>query len=190
MSIWGDVGQTMSDCWDGNPRAIGEIAGVGMDAIGMVTDAAPDAGEASHAVNSMLGIDEKAETTGNTGNHVGTVVGGLLGSILGPMGMVEGAELGSAAGGWLAGLVGGDEPAAKAQPLMPAIPSGIGGGGGGGGMSAAPGTVPTPSTHGANLHEGYRNAPRAGTGGGAFGSSDTGWSRPDTNPIPLPGYVP
>jgi len=111
MSLWGQMKQTMGHAWDGNAAAVGDTAGILMSVAGQVPEIGgllPDFEETSGAVNDFLGIDSKEEVDGNLGNHIGTVLGGAAGFLGGPGGMAVGAGIGSAAGGWLAEMLGDD----------------------------------------------------------------------------------
>jgi hypothetical protein len=117
MAILGDIINTATDAWNGSNKVWGDVAATAVDTAemipevgGIIKGAVGDGKEVGGYVNQLTGADEEGPTQGNVGNHVGTVLGGAAGlalsPFLGPMGVAEGAALGSTAGGWLADTLG------------------------------------------------------------------------------------
>lgn len=188
MSFIGDLGKFASSAWDGNEGMWGDAAaatagmlGAGLGAIPGVGSAlkmlVPDAKEARDWTNEALGANPNDKSEGNMGNHIGSVLGGLAGTIFGPMGMVGGAALGSAAGGWISDLFGGDEKTATksptAAPVNPMLgPALVGGGWQQGQQSKVGGVVP--SGPGGLNPGGFFGPPMLGSGSNGAG---TGWAQ-------------
>jgi len=129
MSIWGDMGQLAGSAWDGKASMWGDLAAVGMDLGGMIAPKGllPDGKEARDWTNELIGADPKEQKEGNMGNHIGAILGGAAGFIGGPGAMAIGAALGSAAGGWISDMFGGDDEqsvtATKSPHAAPANPA-------------------------------------------------------------------